>query len=768
MPARSIRRSSLAIAACALLVACLLMGEGIGGPLERAIDPLRFAAHTHDASGKVAIVEMDARSAADIGQWPWPRRNYAVVVDALRRAGAASIVFDVEFSAASSARDDALFAAALARANGLVALPTFGQRASAAEARTIDALPVPILREHAALASVSIAPGRDGLVRDMPFGTITSGLPRPSLSAFIAARAGRADASFPIDFSINPSSIPRVSFVAVRDGRFDPAVVRGRNVLIGATAIEMGDRYAAPLRGILPGVVIQALAAETLMAGVPVEGWPGAVIIAAFALTLVVVACRTIGAMLCTSGIALAALCGGVLILQHRYGIHYPLAAGSVMLVVAAGLCGARDVLSRFRTQRLVDEATGLPNRRAFVAAVLPQGTPAGARVAIYQINNLDTISAVLGGQQIDQVVSRIADRLKLSSATGGVYRVRSQHLAFYLDGDQQPEDSMAGLRAVLLQPVEVAGRKVDVSGTIGLADGEDLTDALTDAALAAEEAHAEGVFWRRRRSASIATMERSITLMGELDAAIEAGELRVVYQPKFALDENKVTSVEALVRWPHPVHGPIPPDEFVGLAEQTDRIDALTLYVLDQVLSDLSDWRRRGFEFSAAVNISAKLISSPTFNAAVEARLAESTVPTQALTFEVTESAALSDPAAAVAALHHYRSLGCSVSLDDYGTGQSTLTYLRQLPITELKIDKSFVRDIHRREADRVLVQSTIELAHKLGLKVVAEGVEDTECLLLLRELGADLVQGYLISRPVPLDDLLDLLRRGGLAVAA
>ncbi|MES2338792.1 MAG: EAL domain-containing protein [Pseudomonadota bacterium] len=749
--------------ACTLVLGCLLLIENIGGPLERAVDPLRFAANRHDASGKVAIVEMDAQSAETIGQWPWPRRNYARVVDALREAGASSIVFDVDLSAASTPQDDQLLAQSLARSDGLVALPTFGQRASSTESRSIDALPLAMLRNHVSLASVSVAPDQDGLVREMPFATMTEGTPRPSLSAFIAAQAGRADSTFPIDFSINPESIPRASFVAVRDGRFDPALVRGRNVLIGATAIEMGDRYATPARGILPGVVIQALAAETLIAGVPVTGWPMAVVLLALAFATVLVACRSIGAMLGAAVITFVLFCTGVLVAQHGYAVHYPLAVGIAMLANSTAMCVARDVLLRFRTQRLVDDATGLPNRRAFVAGLVPPK----ATVALYQINNLDRISAVLGGEHVDQVVARVADRLKLSSADGQVYRVRGQHLAFYLDRDHQPEDSMAGLRSMLLQPVEVAGRKVDVSGTIGLADDGAGIEALTDAALAAEEASQNGVFWRRR-TANIDTIERSITLMGELDLALEARELLVFYQPKLSLAHDKVTSVEALVRWPHPERGFISPDEFIGLAEQTDRIEGLTLYVLDKLLADVSHWRSRGHNIRAAINISARLIASAAFNAAVERRLTDCPIPVEALIFEVTESATLSDPAAAIAALTHYRDLGVSVSLDDYGTGQSTLTYLRQLPIDELKIDKSFIQNIHRRDDDRVLVASTIELAHKLGVKVVAEGVEDAECIALLRELRCDFAQGYYISRPIPAADLLQFIDQRQKNVAA
>ena len=749
--ARSVPRSSIAIVICTLVLGCLLLIDRLGAPLERAIDPLRFAAFNHDATGKLVIVEMDAQSVAAIGQWPWPRHNYAKVVDALRQAGASSIIFDVDFSSTSSAPDDATFARSLREAHGLVALPTFGQRANSSEKRIIDALPVASFRDHVALVSVSVAPDEDGLVREMPFATLTDSTPRPSLSAFIAARSGKIDENFPIDFSINPDSIPRASFVSVRDGRFDPALVEGRNVVIGATAIEMGDRYAVPSWGIQPGVVVHALAAETLIAGVPVIGWPMAVMLTAFAFCVAMTMCRSIGVLLGLAGSAISFLGIGVLVLQHGYATYYPLAAGLAMLTVCTALCAARSIFRRFRTQRLVDEATGLPNRRAFLTAVVPlQST-----VALYQISNLDMISAVLGGEHIDQVVTRVADRLRLTSANGVVYRVRAQHLAFFLAHDHQPEDSMAGLRSVLLQPVEVAGRKVDVAGSIGLAEHGAAGEALTDAALAAEEASRDGVFWRHR-TANIATIERSISLMGELDLALEAQELLVFYQPKFSLARSKVTSVEALVRWPHRERGFIPPDDFIGLAEQTDRIQDLTLYVLDRLLADVSQWRDSGYDIRAAINISARLIASKAFNEAIERRLLSCSIPIASLIFEVTESATLSDPAAAIAALTHYRELGVSVSLDDYGTGNSTLTYLRQLPINELKIDKSFVQNIETRDDDRILVASTIELAHKLGIEVVAEGVEDAGCMALLCELNCDYIQGYHISRPLPAADLL------------
>ncbi|WP_022685731.1 putative bifunctional diguanylate cyclase/phosphodiesterase [Sphingomonas phyllosphaerae] len=754
------RRSSNAlILAAAALVGMLAMLPGIGGPIKRALEPLRFAVQSHPSSKQVAIVEMDARSVAEIRRWPWPRRHYAAVVDRLRTAGAATIVFDVDLSSASDPVDDRAFAAALRRAGGRVALPTFGQQAGAGDRRNLDALPLDAFRAHAALASVSFAPDVDGLVRALPLATVTAGTPRPSLSAYIAARAGKADVDYPVDFSIDPATIPRLSFVAVEKGTFDPALVRGRNILIGATAIEMGDRYPAPLRGVLPGVTIQALGAETLLRGVPVRGTP----LASFALALLlcvpgvrarrrdVAAGIFAGGMIAMAVVALAA--------QRWLAIYYPLGLGWLMLSVAGALFVARDIFRRFRSGRLHDEATGLPNQRALAT----QPADRSGIAAVVQLTNLEELSAVFDTAQVSQAIVRTAERLRLCSAHDAVYRVRSHQLALLLPTHEIVEDMLATLRTLLLQPVEIMGRKVDVAVALGIAEDGDMAAA----ALAAGEAAAAGVFWRRA-AVNRDRLENAVSLMGELDAAIHAGQIEVHYQPKLALATDRIGSVEALVRWRHPERGFVSPAAFVPLAEQTDRIEPLTLYVLERVMADAARWRATGHAVTAAVNISAKLLDAPAFIAAVDRLLDTAPIPSDALIFEVTESAAMSDPLTATATLRHFRARGVAISMDDYGTGQSTLSYLRELPLSELKIDRSFVQYAHERENDAKLVRSTIDLAHALGLKVVAEGIEDAANLAFLRDIRCDYAQGYFIDRPMPFDALVARLDERATASAA
>ncbi|WP_242154326.1 putative bifunctional diguanylate cyclase/phosphodiesterase [Sphingomonas sp. BAUL-RG-20F-R05-02] len=751
------RKSNWLILGISLLIGAWLAAMPIGAAIDRGLSPARFGVVHRAASGKLLVVEMDAKSAMAIKRWPWSRSNYAKVVDHLRQAGAASILFDVEFSSPSDAAGDEAFAAALARADGIVALPTFGQNASSRDQRTIDALPIGLFRPHVALASVSIRPDADGQVRSMPFGTSTAGTARPSLSAYIAQRSGTIDTGFPIDMSIDPETIPRLSFIDIRDGKFDSAQVRGRSILIGATAIEMGDRYGTPLWGVIPGVSVQALAAETLLRGVPQSGGATMPVLLAMAAALLIVHVRGIGIAIAMVGSQLV-LCVAILLAQHALLIVYPLAAGLGIILFAGLTCGARDVADRFRLQRMKDEDTGLPNSRALISE-RQAGT--ACTLIVTQFNNYDSLLAVLGTSGGADVVLRIADRLRLIAKDASVYRLADRHLAVLLPLDHPVDDTLDGLRSILLQPVEVAGRRVDVAVSLGLASGSvgDIERLMADATLAADDASQAGVFWLRG-VVDKSDLERSISLMGELDAAIAADLINVYYQPKYNLREGRITSAEALVRWHHPERGFVGPDVFIPFAEKANRIAPLTLYVLRRVIKDVLEWRAEHGSITAAVNISANLLSDAAFNAQVEDILLGSALPSTALVFEVTESAAMSDPKSAVAALNRYRDLGVAVSMDDYGTGQSTLTYLKDLPLNELKIDRSFVQHAHRNRDDGVLVTSTIRLAHELGLKVVAEGVEDHECLHFLQTSGCDFVQGYFISRPLPLAQFLNFLK--------
>lgn len=745
-------------------VAAALAGvTNIGVGIDHLLSARSAAVRKYPASGRLHIVEIDARSIAAINRWPWPRSEHAKVVDALRRAGASTIAFDVDFSTPSTAVEDAALGNAIDRAEGKVILPTFRQRAGDADQSWVDALPAEALRRAATLAAVSILPDADGAVREAPMGVFTGGLPRPSLSSMIAGRTGAAETSFPIDYAIDPASIPRHSFVDVRNGRLPTGSLTGQQVLIGATAIEMGDRYAVPNYGIIPGVVIQALAAETLMRGVPVRvGWPAGLIAALLMAALVLrnLSWRRFAAW---SGAAVLALVAGGTAL-NAVGLQPVLAPGLIALILVAVIGGVQHAYWAFQTRRALDAETGLPNRIALRLAL--KGVE-GSTLVVARIADFDKLAAGLPGEAVTQLVARVCDRLRFVALDGELYRLGDAMLAWTAALDSaDAADLHASLRTLMLTPVEVSGRRVDVSLSLGFAAVLGAAEqVIAQASLAAERASADGSGWRRHAQSEEEAVDRELSLLSELDEAVERGELEVVFQPKLALSTGQISSVEALVRWHHPTRGFLRPDLFIPLAERNDRIGGLTLYVVERTIAAVQGWAAGGHTITGAVNLSAKLLSSASFNAELLRLLEQSGIDPQLMIFEVTESAAMADPEAARAALERFRALGIAISMDDYGTGQSTLSYLKMLPLNELKIDRSFVQFAHQNRSDAILVRSTVELAHELKLKVVAEGVEDQPCLDLLRSIGCDYVQGYLISKPVSADAVVALLEQERLA---
>ncbi len=722
---------------------------------------------TTQASGQLHIVEMDAASMAQYRRWPWPRIHYAAAVDRLNAAGVRSIAFDVDFSAASDPASDRALADALARSRAEIILPTFSQSASfrsnsdVSEQRVLDALPIPALRDHVVLGSVSVLPDSDGMVRAMPLGTITAGIPRPALSVQIAKQSGAVGQAFPVDFAIDPASIPRHSFANIERGTFDAESLRGKDVLIGATAIELFDRYAVPGHGVIPGVILQALAVETLYDGVPSYwGYPLPLLLAAIAGFMIHAGESRRSVFRRTISVATLLLSGWA-VLWIGLRVDIAIVPALVLLAAIAAIRATGLLYQQKRLARLTDTETSLPNLRALEAQIAH--TPRKFAVAA-MIDEYDTIRAVIGRDEFATLAHRIVDRLRVAGCDLPVYRVDDRVLAWTTDLElYELEDQLAGLRALMRSPVEIAGRRLDTSLYFGIAEA----GAIGGAIHAASQAMRQKEPWRYHEDAQSAALAQQISLMGELDEGVENGQLQVFYQPKVDLRSDDIASVEALIRWQHPTRGFLRPDMFIPLAEENDRIADLTLFVLRRTIDDLLHWCERGVVIGAAINISAKLLTSPSFTQRAHAILRESGVPRNRLTFEVTESAEMQDPEKSREALLKLCALGVSISMDDYGTGQSTLSYLKNLPLSELKIDRSFVQFAHTNKGDAMLVRSTVQLAHELGLKVVAEGVEDAECLHFLKSIQCDYAQGYLIGKPMTAVQLLELMRQRG-AMAA
>jgi predicted signal transduction protein with EAL and GGDEF domain len=306
--------------------------------------------------------------------------------------------------------------------------------------------------------------------------------------------------------------------------------------------------------------------------------------------------------------------------------------------------------------------------------------------------------------------------------------------------------------------PFELEQFVVDAPASVGVAlfpdDGRDLETLLQRADVAmyrAKETHKNVALYEEQHDHH---SPAKLSLRADLRTAVESEEIVVWYQPELDLRSDQVTAVEALVRWEHPDLGTLTPGAFLDTAERTNLITRLTQRVLELALRQVSDWNALGIDLTVAVNVSARVLGERAFTARVADALAAAGVPPSRLKLEVTESTLMVEPELAKAVLRDLSQLGVGVAIDDFGTGYSSLAYLADLPVSEVKIDRTFVRRMTDGSRDAIIVTSTIDLAHHLGLRAVAEGVEDPALLVQLKNLGCDMAQGYGISRPLPSED--------------
>ncbi len=319
-------------------------------------------------------------------------------------------------------------------------------------------------------------------------------------------------------------------------------------------------------------------------------------------------------------------------------------------------------------------------------------------------------------------------------------------------------------LRSILGRVREIDGIELEVDGSIGIAlypshgaDPEELLRRADVAMYRSKELGVPVLYESQQDEYSAARL----SLVAELHRGIEAGELFLDYQPQIDPRSRQLRGVEALVRWRHPTRGLLMPDQFISLAEHTGLIHELTAHVLDLALGQSRQWREEGHHLEMAVNISARDLLDHGLPERVAAALERHCVDPGSLELELTENAAITDLPLARAILGELKALGVRLAIDDFGTGNSSLAYFRTLPIDLLKIDRSFVTGMAQSASDSAIVQSTILLAHDLGLRVVAEGVESEECNARLASLGCDLVQGYLFGRPMPAENLISAVGR-------
>lgn len=425
------------------------------------------------------------------------------------------------------------------------------------------------------------------------------------------------------------------------------------------------------------------------------------------------------------------------------------------------GVIAYRGHQAQRRTVHLAqhDQLTNLPNRDHFVRlgqAMLDQSTD--AVLLTISVDRLKTINEVMGFEVGDAVIRQVAQRLA-TIEHGILARVHTSQFCLLLPHIALLSPVGRQIDNAFRTPVTVQDHTLDVSLRIGMAqqsEAHTMPDLLRDADVALGVAKATRTNWLPYDESMNTTRPESLSLLSELTQAIEQNELRLYLQPKISLRDGSVLGAEALLRWIHPARGMVPPNDFIPFAEQTGKITALTSWVVREGARLSAILRRDHRPLLISVNISTSDLREPHFAERLQALVEAEGGQPQDIRLEVTETGMMEDPKMSLGALHALRDAGFSLAVDDFGTGYSSLAYLQKMPVTELKIDRSFVRHVQAGTDSASLLDSIISLGHRLGLSVVAEGAETASELHLLQTLGCDYVQGWVVAKAMPFEEFL------------
>jgi diguanylate cyclase len=617
-----------------------------------------------------------------------------------------------------------------------------------------------------------------------PFQAVAAPINAPTLIGWVVfgKRLGGAD----LGELESLSAIPLTAHLYIRHGEKPWASVDAR----GAANLKLsGEELASRAMTAKDGAALINIPENQSIAGVkPLDSFGGdltAALLLEYSLAVNQAHYRSMLATIMLIGVAglVALILGSWFVsgrvtgpISHLSAAASHLATGELREVKVAGRNEIAELASNFNTmsgeiaareKRIIhlaqhDNETGLPNLRALTERLhgmrerVPAATIFGAAIGVDRFRE---VRSAIGHTLSARLIAEIAGRVSSAYAELSVGRMSTETIGivFHAESEEAAQHTIAAVAELCSQPVRLGDDRIDILATAGLACDADDADTrlslLERAEVAVEQARA-----KRQRTAAFdrkayGDPSAALSLMGSMVLGLSRGELYLAHQPKYDLRTGKVSSAEALLRWRHPQRGMIPPDTFIGMAEETGHIRPLTDWVLDRAIIDQRRMREAGKDMKLSINISGRLIANEQFADRALRQIRRSGAD---LCFEITETAVIDNPKLAVDVMTELRAAGVDISIDDYGSGLSSLSYLRTIPAQELKIDKSFVIGMAHGNSDALLVKSTIDLAHSLGMKIAAEGVETAEALALLQTMGADLAQGYYIARPMPLDDFL------------
>ncbi len=734
----------------AISIALLCGAIEFGRPLEDLIQAGRDTIRSQSAPQDIAVVAIDDRTIKGLGGIEFPRRNYAVAIDAAFAAGAKDIYFDTAFSAPSPAGDDADLAAALERHKGKVFVGAFRTTSQKAEAEFF--LPTPVLLEKAGLVALNVKSSPFQISAAIPYSKQHGDMVIPTLSAKVAGVNRADDSYFRPDWSYDVRTIPSISMSdLLKPSRID---VRGKTLVFGFTSDIGQDIQHVAAHGWWPGVYFHVVGAHTLKAGQPINlGWIPAFLVAVLGCCYLASYCSERRFRIAAFSIIIAFATIPLIADAHLITIEI-VPALLVLAIAVFRLRGIRRIEQSSKTNR----SSGLPH----INLLRDRKLTSSSTLVCLRIGNFADIDASFGSSVEQELVAEICRRLRAIGIEGDIHH-SEDILAWFMPSahDKELEGHFEGLKSILIAPVTIGARRVDMLISFGADSdyGSPVSSRIGSAIMSAGEAAESSLLWKHYVPERRDNADWELSLLGRLDDGIDNGEVWVAFQPQYDFTKKCVIGAEALVRWDHPERGPISPEEFILAAERHNRIDKLTWFVLDRAIAAAAGINRRGIEFTISVNLSAVVLRSPRLLSCVRDILGRHDFPAGKLVLELTETGRISDMTAALDQLHALSRMGIKLSIDDYGTGFASLDYFRVIPATEIKIDRRFISNLRPGASEMVLVASTIAMAHSMGCTVVAEGIEKQNEFDILAMSGCDLGQGYLIGKPMTPDMLVEAI---------
>lgn len=698
-----------------------------------------FSFVSHHAPSSIVVVSTDGVGDVDTAE-------EAEVLERIRRQMPRRVFLDVRIPYGLDAAGDARLKSVVNSFGGDISFVVRSNDVNRHDETTLKFPSKEIVGNHA----VYISSWNDNFIHAVvsaPYYVKLYGREYYSLSLALAGVEPKQGDLFYPDFSMDPKTITRLSVRSILDGREGPGILSGRTVIVTSSAGVGALRYWG--HGVVMPVAHDIAGAEALRR--PFSYDVTAVPLLIFAVLMSYFVGNIENRKFRISVYILSVFLVFYIPVSVRYfaGISFP----PELAIIYLSIYGAIRAWRRRTNNIQQTSISGLPN---FVA-LTSSHVESEKDVIVAVVGRYEEMLATLPRELHGECATQIARRLSVGSGAAQIYHGDGGHFAWCEEA--RPLDvqlsHLEGLRALFSAPLQVGTHTFDTNIHFGLDrnEGIDLLTRVNSALASANDALSSGRAVEVFEAHRLAEAPWELSLHARIDEGLRNGDIWLAFQPQWDFHSQRIAGAEALIRWNHPTRGFIPPDQFILQAERAGRIDALTYWVLEEAITAAQAINALGRRFQMSINLSAQMVGKPDLVGNFREIVSRRGIDPRLLTIEITETSSLIDRAEAVHNLSLLRDLGFRLSIDDFGTGEASLTYLADLPSDELKIDRRFVSRLLTSERDRVIVGSTISLAHALGQQVVAEGIEDLATFQLLAELGCDQAQGYYLSKPQPFD---------------